>query len=281
MTKLSTIGFLALALAACNPNKPGAEVREATASAEKGAPAVAVGPSAQATTSAAAPAAPMKLELGDLGSCQPSDDVRKVVTRVVDLADADGNGEISRLEAQSAVSFVLGGLFVRADQNGDGKVTPEEGRQVREELLQSHPAVAALLTQAREATGESPFRAIGDLANLKYDQALTLEQVRKAARSALDDLFRLVDTDKNAVITQAEASQASLRGARELGSRAFAATDTNHDKYLEQSEFQRAIDDAAKSVFSLADADRDGRLTQNEAAAAAANVGRRLGIPAL
>jgi len=274
MNKLIMSALVTLTLS-CQRTTPGAEVREDTSPAAKGAPATAPKPSADVTS---APAA--QVEVAGLATCRPTDDVRGVVSRVTDLADTDGNGEISRLEAQSALNFMLGGFFVRADQNGDGKVTPAEGRQVREQLEQRHPAIASLLARAREATGQSPLRAVADLSDVKYDQTLSLEQVRSAARGALDDLFRLTDANKDNVITRAEASDAGRAGAHSLASRTFTATDANRDQFVDEGEFKGALDASAKSAFKLADQNHDGRLSREESALALANIGRLIGAPA-
>jgi Ca2+-binding EF-hand superfamily protein len=216
--------------------------------------------------------------IGDLAQCQPSVEVSSTVARLVELADTNSNGQVSRDEARSGLNFLLGGLFFRADENADGKITPEEGRKVRTEFDQTHPAVSALLKQVRESTGKSPFQTIAQLVDIDYGETVTIEDARASARSALDDLFRVADGDKNDVITRQEAITASWDGVRSLGRQAFSAADANRDGHLTASEFESAMTHSAKAVFSLADANNDGRLTEKEAAMAMNTAAGQLGV---
>lgn len=219
------------------------------------------------------------LAIGGLASCQPSNEVGAIVTRWLDLADADGDRQISRREAQSFTNFVIGGFFFRADADGNGIVTPEEGRSARSELVAQYPSLAALLTQARTVAGQSPFRAIAEMVDVDYGKPLSADDARQAARGALDDLFRVADDDDNGTITLAEARAASWQGARTLGAHMFRSADQNGDGRLELAEFQRAVDSTTKVAFEASDLNDNGSLTQQEAAAALGGVVRRLGIP--
>ncbi|MEO5729317.1 MAG: YetF domain-containing protein [Byssovorax sp.] len=81
---------------------------------------------------------------GALIACRPTAEVEQTADRLLEMTDTNGDGNISREEATSAASFLLGGSFFRADANDDGSVTPEEGRQVRAELMNQHPQIASL-----------------------------------------------------------------------------------------------------------------------------------------
>jgi hypothetical protein len=199
----------------------------------------------------------------------------------MDLADADDNGQVTRAEARSALNLVVGGAFFRADQNGDGKITPEEGREARSALQQMHPALAGLLAQARQSTGVTPFKSLADLVDITYGKTLSLADARTAADSALEDLYKVADTNKDGVISRTEAVQAGGAGAQRVGKEAFAYADTNHDQRLSDAEFQAAMAAAAKPLFDMADADHDGKLTEAEAAAASNAAGLGLGMPNL
>jgi Ca2+-binding EF-hand superfamily protein len=274
---LPVITLATFAVVGCKLNDhAGSEARPDPAGAAKGAPAVS--PQASSSEGASTLTVPASVSVPGVGSCQPSDDVRRTVSRFVDFADADSNGQVSRSEAQSAVNFVMGGFFFRADKNADGKVSPEEGREARKELAQQHPALASLLTRAETATGQTPFRALSQLTDIKADKPVTLEQVKQAAQTGLDDLFRVTDANKDQVITRAEATDAGLEGARTLAGRAFAAADANGDQYLDAKEFEGVLDNSAKAVFTMADGNHDGKLTREEAAVAVADVGRRFGL---
>jgi hypothetical protein len=220
------------------------------------------------------------LAIGSLASCQPSNEVSAIATRWIDLADADGNRQISRQEGQSFTNFVIGGFFFRADADGNGVVSPVEGRAARTEFLSQYPSLAALLNQARSMTGASPFKAVADMVDVEYGKPLSADDARLAARGALDDLFRVADSNEDGTITPAEARAASWEGARTLGAHMFRSADQNGDGRLDLAEFQRAVDDTTKVAFEAGDLNDNGTLTQQEAATALSGVVRRLGIPA-
>jgi hypothetical protein len=273
MKRFSLVLLVAATAGACRSDPSAGQTRAAPEPIPPGNPATAAAPAAPQGGSPAA-----NVKIGGLATCQPSVEISSSVTRLIDLADTDSNGQVSRDEARAGMNFLLGGLFFRADDNADGKITPEEGRKVRTELDQQHPAVGALLKQVRESTGKSPFQTIAQLVNVDYGQTVTLEDARAAARTALDDLFRVADTDKNDVIGRQEAISASWEGVRSLGRHAFSAADTNDDGYLSTSEFEDVLTGSAKAVFSLADTDDDGRLTEKEAAIAMNTAARQLGV---
>ena len=241
-------------------------------------------PSSQQT--AAAPTAPASgagqsrsMVIGGVAACQPTGEVSALVSRWIELADADGNGQISKAEARSLTNFVIGGFFFRADTDGNGVVAPEEGRAARAELVSQYPALATLLSEARSIAGKSPFKAVADLIGVEYGKPLSADDARQAARAAMYDLLEVVDDDRDGTITPAEARTASWEAARSLGQRAFRASDGNQDGKLDLAEFQAAVDRTARFAFEAGDVNDNGSLTEQEAAVALGGVARRLGIP--
>jgi len=67
--------------------------------------------------------------------------------------------------------------------------------------------------------------------------------------------------------------------ARALGRFAFQQTDTDRNGRLSLQEFQGALDAAAKVAVDMSDRNKDGQLTDEEAAAALGQITRRLGLP--
>lgn len=222
--------------------------------------------------------APAEVAIGGLGSCQPSQAFSGLVSRWVQLADADGSGSISRPEADSFTNFLLGGFFFRADTNNDNVVTPAEGRAARAELLQQYPGLDRLLEQARAASGETPFKTIATALDVEYGKPLSADEARKAAQSALGELFRLTDTNQDATITLAEARAATWAGARAVGQQVFRAVDANNDGRVALEEFQTLVSTSAQRAFDAADANGNRELSQDEAAVALGNVADRLGV---
>ncbi|MEO6600435.1 MAG: hypothetical protein ABIQ16_11215 [Polyangiaceae bacterium] len=269
----STIVFAAVAVVGCQNTPTEAEHTVAPAASEVTVQASAAAPAATA------PVLPTNVEVPGVGSCQPSSEINTLATRAVDLADVNGDGRISHDEAQSMVNLVLGGAFFRADENGDGKITAEEGKAARAALLSEHPALAALLARGRDATGTTPFKSLAQLVDPNYGQTLTLVDARNAANTAVNDFYRMTDSNKDGFISRDEAISAGTQGAAALGSEAFSAADSNHDHALSPAEFTNVLTSSANSIFQTFDTNKDGKLTEAEAAAAINAAGIRVGMP--
>lgn len=260
--------------------------REATPAPEPGRPGEPAQPVTRAgeQPGAASPASPgpgrMQAEtrVGTFISCRPGAEVEETASRLVEMADINGDGRVSKEEAQSMTSFVVGGFFFRADADGNGVVTPQEGRQARVELMNQHPEIASLLRTVRTTTGQSPFATLANLVDVEYGQPLTITEARDAARGAVNDLFSVVDTNKDGMITAAEARSAAWDGARAVGRAAFQAADTDRNGTLSEEELQAAMRTAATAAFKLSDANNDGKLTEEEAAVAMSRLGRMAGL---
>lgn len=221
------------------------------------------------------------LSVAGLGTCQPAPELTNLASRAVQLADTDGNGQVSRQEAQSMADLLVGGSFFRADENADGTVTPQEGRALRTELIHDHPTLAATLARARQATGQTPFKSIAQLLDLEYGKPLTVAEARAAAKTVVSELYTFADSNNDGVISRDEALLAGNQGAQALGRQIFAAADADHDQSLSRSEFAQAVSASAEPVFQMFDTNKDGRLTELEAAAAINAAGLRLGLPEL
>jgi len=272
-------GALALC-GACDSGQNTDASRTTAAPASERLTAAAPASSATAAPNSEGTGTPRSILIGGVAACQPTGEVNALVSRWIELADADGNGQISKTEARSLTNFVIGGFFFRADTDGNGVVSPEEGRAARGELVSQYPALATLLDQARAVSGQSPFKAVADIIGVEYGKPLSADDARHAARAAMDGLFAVVDGDSDGTITPAEARTASWEAARSLGQRAFRAGDKNADGKLDLAEFQAAVDTTAKFAFEAGDANDNGSLTEQEAAVALGGVARRLGIPA-
>lgn len=235
-------------------------------------------PAAERANPSPAPAA-QNVSIAGVASCQPSQEVSVLATRWTQLADADANGSISRTEADTFANLLVGGFFFRADSDANGAVSPQEGRAARTELLQQYPGLAPLLEHARSAAGESPFKSLANVLDVEYGQPLSADDARKAAQSALDELFRVTDTNKDSSLSQAEARAAAWQGARSLGQQVFRSVDGDKDGNLALQEFQKALNDAARLAFDAADTNNNQQLSQEEAAVATNTVIQRLGMP--
>jgi hypothetical protein len=118
-------------------------------------------------------AAPLTASLPGIVSCEPDARLSANLSRVVELADSNEDGRVSKEEAGALVNFLVGGLLFRADANMDGSVTPEEGRKARSDFLRQNPGLSALLDRVRGATGQQPFAAVADLLDVDTTKTLT------------------------------------------------------------------------------------------------------------
>jgi Ca2+-binding EF-hand superfamily protein len=270
MRVTSWITVSALALFACDGTP--------RASAEPN-PSPKSGPANQQQSAAKSDRKEAPVQLGPFASCQPSAQVSDAVDRLVGFADPNSDGKVTRGEASSAANFLIGGFFFRADENGDGVVTPEEGVQARKDFASQQPAFANLLQATRDAGGEGPFATLASMLDVRYGEPVRAEQARSAARRAVDDIFQTADGNKNDAITADEARAASWRAAQALGDGMFHNIDTNDDKQLTLPEFQKGLEGPASIAFKMADKNADGHLTQTETGDAIARVTTQLGLP--
>lgn len=236
---------------------------------------------ASAPTSAAGekPTLPA-IEISGLASCQPSANLTDALSRTIDVADADGNGEISKDEAYSSADFLVGGFFFSADTNGDGSISPAEGKAARKTLMARYPSLGYLLRQTGGATavGQSAG-SLAELLDIDYAKPVSAAELRSAGHLLVDQVFAHADSDKNGSLTVAEARAASLRGVHALGHAAFQSTDHNHDGKIDLEEFRSALEAPAKVAFELSDQNRDGALTEGEGALAISRLVSHLWLP--
>lgn len=224
---------------------------------------------------AAAPA----VEIAAVASCQPTETVSSAVDRAVNIADANGDGTISKQEAYSSADFLIGGFFFRADANADGKITPEEGRAARSELMNRYPELSAFLREAGTTAGINAGEALAALLDTRHGEPVAASQIREAAHRAVDALYGAADKDRNDALTPAEARGAAWDAARRVGEQAFRASDSDQNGKLTLAEFRGALDGATRVAFELSDTNKDGLLSASEAAAASAQIARRMGTP--
>lgn len=266
------VGLLGCQRGRIDSDSTTAQPVDTTVHAARAAPATEPAPSAELANSAP------DVSLAGVGSCRTDADVSATASRLADLADANGDGKVSRDEAHSAMNFIVGGAFFRADANGDGRITPEEGRQARGELTKRYPALGTILTQSKQVTGESPFRALARVLDVDYGKSLSLEDARQAVGGATDDLFKVADRNHDGMITRDEAINTGWDQARSLGAQAFASADGNKDGYISPEEFQNVISRSSRPLFDAADGNNDGKLSEREAAMAMNTVVQRFGM---
>jgi Ca2+-binding EF-hand superfamily protein len=261
---------LGTALAGCDRTR----VEPASEPAESSPPKDATVAATGAPTSGAP-----TVSMAHVGSCEPSAEVVGLLSRIAETADSNGNGQVEKEEARSAADFLVGGFFFRADKDADGTISPDEGRAIRAELMNRQPGFSAILKRATPDGGAALAR-MAELLGIEYDKPVTSTELRDAGQKLVDETFRVADSDKNGSLTQAEAQQAGWDMVHSLAKAAFSATDSNRDDKLTLEEFRAALEEPARFAFQAADLDKNGMLSETEAASAAKNRARRLWLPA-
>lgn len=234
-----------------------------------------------ARTQAEAPAqqvTPAEVNIGGMAACRPTAEMAQAADRLVAMADVNRDGRVSKEEASNVTSFLVGGFFFRADANGDGTITPEEGRQARAELVNQHPALASVVREARNNTGQNPLAVVGQMLDVEYGKPLTMAEARQATATAVNSLYSLTDVDRDGHLTAAEARAAADQGARALGGAAFQAADADRNGGLSYEEFEAALRGTARTAFDLADTSNNGQLSKEEAAAVLGQLSSHIGV---
>jgi hypothetical protein len=149
-------------------------------------------------------------------------------------ADADGNGTISRAEAQAGATA----RFARMDANKDGKIDQAD-RQLRRETMKTRRFEQMDTDHNGQLTKAEFMAASGQrgggrhvAANDQGDATMARRGRGHGRRGGMMGMARMADADRNGAITQAEFQTASLSR--------FDAMDANKDGQVTQAERQAA-----------------------------------------
>ena len=198
---------------------------------------------------------------GPIDSISDLQDTAKIVFK---LADTNNDDQISQKEAIDAGNLLVGGFFFRADTNGDGVLTQQEGQQAREALFAQQPLLKFIVERAKPTNvpgGNQPQ-------NVQPVASGTTNDPRTVAANLATDPMRtisnLLDTNHDQKIEATELRQAVQMGVNTL----FMVADTNQDGQLSPYELNAAVGEIAKSavqsVFQAADLDRSNTLSMDE-----------------
>ena len=132
------------------------------------------------------------------------------------------------------------------------------------------PTAAKPMTRAQfVAQSDSAFAANDanhdgfiNVAELQAAQSRDLQRVQAAAQARLQAEFKMLDTNHDGQLSQAEFLAVARVRANETPQQMLQALDTNHDGKVSADEFRGA----RMQQFNKADANRDGVVTPQEAA---------------
>ena len=283
MTRVSPlIPIIALASAACQtPESDGTEqalVDDTPNPAVTEPKAAAVTPDTQTFAAQQArpemdPANAPDVKVQKLGECSAAPQMKQWVSRARDVADANGDGVVSKTEASGALNFLVGGLFFRADANADGKLSPQERKQAKKDLLDQYPEVGGALTSL--ASNER-FSKLLSAVDERLPETIELAQVREGANEAIDHVFSTMDLNSDNKISRVEVDEGVNLAFAAAGRFAFNQADSNNDKRLTKEEFTSALKTPLEKAFDAADANNDGSLSETEAASMMAWMSERV-----
>jgi Ca2+-binding EF-hand superfamily protein len=205
---------------------------------------------------------------GPIDSLQDLQDAGKMLFK---LADSDNNGSISQKEAVDLGNLTVGGFFFRADADGDGKITKQEAQQARDALFQKRPWLRLVITRANQEQkregqpdASDAIRGIGNLLDSDSDKALEATEVRQAVQTTVQGLYAAADTDHDGQMSPSEVNGAIAGVAKAAGQALFNIADKDNNGQLSQEEFLNSLKEPATTAFAVLDANGDKQLSQQE-----------------
>jgi len=217
---------------------------------------------------------------GDVpGPIDSLSDVQDTAKMLFKLADTNNDGLISQKEAVDAGNLLVGGFFFRADANGDGTLTPEEGRAAKESLLSQQPLLRYVLQKSKPTNGnvspigttgqptsgnQNSVQAITNLLDSNRDQKIEAPELRQAVQMGVQTLFTIADANQDNQLSPAELNRAVGEAARTAVQAAFQTADADHNGALSMAEFDKALTEPAHAVFRVLDGNNDNQISLEE-----------------
>jgi len=216
---------------------------------------------------------------GPIDSIKDLQDTGKMLFK---LADTNNDGQISQKEATDVGNLLVGGFFFRADQNGDGTLTPEEARQARDALFIQQPLFRYMLTkakppnqpqqdattnqagQAAQNVAANPIQTIGNLLDGNHDRKLEASELRQTVQMGVQTLFTMADANQDGQLSPAELNRVVNEAARSAVQAAFQAADSDRNGALSIAEFDKALTEPAHAAFRILDANGDNQISLDE-----------------
>jgi len=192
------------------------------------------------------------------------------------LADVNHDGQISQKEAVDVNNLLVGGIFFQADADGNGTVTREEARTVRESYLNQNPwlryAMQTLGSQKnnqgqqkpQNSNQANPFQGLASLLDANNDKQIQGQELRQMVQTVTQSFFAAADTNRDGQMSPSEVNAAVAGGVRAVAQASFQQADDDHNGQLSRAEYDKAIVEPANVAFQILDLNHDGQLSQQE-----------------
>jgi Ca2+-binding EF-hand superfamily protein len=188
------------------------------------------------------------------------------------MADVNHDGQLSVKEATDAANLMVGGFFFEADLDGNGIVTQEEARSVRDTYLNQNPwskyVFESLQAQAKQKrqnnTQTNPLMSLGSLLDSNNDKQIQAKELRQLVQTITQSVFAAADTNRDGQMSPSEVNAAVAGGARAMAQLSFQQADTDGNGSLSRAEYDKAIIEPANVVFQVLDLNHDGQISQQE-----------------
>jgi len=191
------------------------------------------------------------------------------------MADVNHDGQVSLQEAIDANNLIVGGFFFRADADGNGSVSPEEGRAVTDRYLNENPWVKYIVTtvqaQMRQKKGQTnnnptnPIQGVAVLLDTNNDKQIQASELRQLVQTVTQSVFAAADTNRDGQMSPSEMNAAVAGGVRAAAQASFQQADADNNGQLSRDEFNKAIVEPANVFFQVVDLNHDGQISQQEA----------------
>jgi len=187
------------------------------------------------------------------------------------LADVNHDGQISQKEAIDSNNRFVGGFFFEADKDGNGTVSQEEARAVRETYLGQNPwaryVVESLEAQQKNRQNSNqpnPLASFMALLDSNNDKQIQASEVRQLVQTTTQSFFAAADTNRDGQMSPSEVNASVAGAVRALAQAAFQQADTDNNGSLSRQEYDKAIIEPANVAFQIIDLNRDGQISQQE-----------------
>jgi len=201
-------------------------------------------------------------------------DVQNAGRMMFMMADVNHDGLVSLKEATDANNRLVGGFFFQADADGNGTVSQEEARAVRDTYLNQNPWVKYLVesleaqakqkNQSDNRSNPNALLGFATVLDSNNDKQIQASELRQLVQTMTQTVFAAADTNRDNQMSPTEVNAALAGAARSIAQATFQQADTDGNGQLSRNEYDKAIIEPANVVFQILDLNHDGQISQQE-----------------